>query len=75
MKKKLEKKFETNLKTKKRFFSLKHPPGIPECPQQFSVPSVQPFGRLLVTCIYTNVLFYYIDGAGIGMIYLNLNMK
>ena len=26
-----------------------------------SVHSVQPFGRLLVTYLYTNVLFYYID--------------
>ena len=26
-----------------------------------SAHSVQPFGRLLVTYIYTNVLFYYID--------------
>ena len=40
---------------------LKHPPGTPECPQKISAHSVQPFGRLLVTYIYTNVLFYYID--------------
>ena len=34
------------------FFSLKHPPGTPECPQKMSTHSVQPSGRLLVTCIY-----------------------
>ena len=51
------------MKTKQKieFFSVKHPPATPECSQKISVHSVQPFGRLLVTYIYTNVLFYYID--------------
>ena len=44
-----------------RFFNLKRPPGTPECPQKMSAHLVQPFDRILVTYIYTNVLFYYID--------------
>ena len=43
------------------FFSLSHSPATHECPQKNSAQSVQPFGRLSTTYIYTNVLFYYID--------------
>ena len=32
-------------------FSLRHPPVTPECPQQISAQSVQPFGRLQGTYI------------------------
>ena len=42
-------------------FSLYHPPATHECPQKVSAQSVQPFGRLKGTYVYTNVMFYYID--------------
>ena len=32
-----------------------------ECPQKISAQSVQSFGQLYATYLYTNVLFYYMD--------------
>ena len=37
------------------------PPVTHECPQKNSAHSIQQFGRLYATYIYTNVLFYYTD--------------
>ena len=53
-----EKNFEKKIRI---VSSLKHPTTTHECPQKNSAQSVQPFGRLSVTYIHTNVLFYYID--------------
>ena len=42
------------------FFKPKIPPVTHEFPQKVSAHSVQLFGRLYVTNIYTSALFYYI---------------
>ena len=59
-KKKIEKKIVKKkiLKKKIRFFQPKTPPGHPRVSTKLLAHSVQLFGQLLVTFIYTNVFFF-----------------
>ena len=49
------------LKKMFEFFQPIKPTATHKCLQKISAHSVQPFGRLQGTYLYTNVLFYYID--------------